>query len=196
VNDATLLARVDRLESLDAIRQLPCRYALAVDARDVDAWLALFVDDVDCGRRGTGREALRTFIEPGIRTFYRSIHQVCGHVIDFADPDHATGTVYCRAEHEAGGEWVVMAIIYYDTYERRENRWYFVKRQERHWYSADILRRPEAPFQLWERWAHRLPDLPEHFPTWQPFWAASGNEEIAALTTAPISRQGTNPTSE
>ena len=45
--DETLLARIDRIESTLAIQQLPIRYALAVDGRDIDAWLALFVDDVD-----------------------------------------------------------------------------------------------------------------------------------------------------
>lgn len=33
---ASLEARIDRLESLDAIRQLPQRYALAVDTRNLD----------------------------------------------------------------------------------------------------------------------------------------------------------------
>ena len=42
----TLAERLDRIESQLAIGQLPIRYALAVDARDVDAWLELFVPDV------------------------------------------------------------------------------------------------------------------------------------------------------
>ena len=29
-----------------------------------------------------------------------------------------------------------MQLIYFDTYERREGRWYFVKRSERAWYAA------------------------------------------------------------
>ena len=32
-----LEARIDRLESLDAIRQLPAKYALALDMRDMEA---------------------------------------------------------------------------------------------------------------------------------------------------------------
>jgi len=188
MNDQHLRDRIARLEALEAIRQLPCRYARAVDSRDIDGWLELFVEDVDCGRRGKGREALRSYIDPGVRTFYRSVHYVCGHVIDLVDADSATGSVYCRAEHEAGDEWVVMAIIYYDTYARRDGRWYFVKRDERHWYSADTLARPKSPFQLWARWAHRTPHLPERFPTWTGFWEGSTDEEIAALTCAPTPR--------
>ena len=51
---------------------------------------------------------------------------------------------------ERGDQWIVMAIIYFDTYERQGGRWYFVRRSEQHWYSADVLERPSAPdFQQW-----------------------------------------------
>lgn len=183
---ADLLARIDRIESRQAIGELPTRYARAIDARDIDAWLGLFVDDVDCGRRGKGREALRSWIDPGVRTFYRSIHLVCGQVVDFEDADNAVGTVYCRAEHEDGDRWVAMAIVYFDRYARRNGQWYFVTRAEKHWYSTDVLERPAPPFQQWDRWADRLPDLPGAFPTWAPFWARSSGEDIAALTGQPI----------
>lgn len=183
-----LAARIERIESRQAIADLPTRYARAVDARDIDTWLSLFVEDVDCGRRGTGREALRTFIDPGVRTFYRSVHFICGHVVDFDDTDNATGTVYCRAEHEDGDQWVAMAIIYFDRYVRRDGRWYFVQRREKHWYSTDVLERPGTPFQQWDRWAHRLPDLPADFATWAPFWAKSSDEDIAVITRQPVGK--------
>ena len=47
--------RIERLERVEAqleIGQLPIRYALAVDARDVDAWLDLFVPDRHCNDAG------------------------------------------------------------------------------------------------------------------------------------------------
>lgn len=190
VTQSSLLERLDRLESHIAIGQLPIRYALAVDSRDIDAWLELFVEDVDCGRLGTGRDALRKFIDPALRSFYRSHHQICGHAIDFVNADHATGKVYCRAEHEDGDKWIVMAICYFDTYARRNGKWYFVTRAEEHWYSADVLERPHAPdFQHWERWADRRPRLPGAFPTWAMFWSKSGEEELAALTRAPVGKR-------
>lgn len=182
---AELARRIHRTEARQAIGELPARYALAVDSRDIDTWISLFVEDVDCGRRGKGREALRAFIEPSVRTFYRSIHQICGHVVDFINDDSAKGTVYCRAEHEDGDRWIVMAIIYFDHYVRRDGKWYFVRRQEKHWYSADVLERPVPPFQLWDKWADRLPDLPGDFPTWQPFWDRMDRDGLAALTAQP-----------
>jgi hypothetical protein len=178
--------RLDRVESTLAIQQLAARYALAVDSRNVDSWVGLFVEDVDCGRYGVGREALRSFIDPGIRAFYRSVHFIGGHTIDFDGSDRATGTVYCRAEHEDGGRWVVMQLIYFDTYERRAGHWFFVKRSERAWYAADQLERPQdVDFHAWAK--HPLPmKLPRAFPTWAAFWGRSDPAEIAAITGHPI----------
>jgi hypothetical protein len=171
-----LAARIDRLESLAAIQQLPIRYAIAVDGRDLDAWVGLFVPDVHCGRKGRGHEVLRSIIEPSVRTFYRSIHQICGHQVTLDDTDHAHGIVYCRAEHEDDGKWVVMAIAYFDTYER-------------HWYAADWEERPTAPFTGWS--THDAPpDLPQHFETWQPFWAQDEAAHVARLTRQPADRLG------
>jgi len=180
--------RLDHIESTLAIQQLASRYALAVDGRDVDTWVSLFVDDVDCGRYGKGREALRGFIDAGIRAFYRSVHFIGGHTIDFEGRDRATGTVYCRAEHEDGDRWVAMQLVYFDTYERREGGWFFVKRSERAWYAADVLERPqEVGFHGWDK--HPLPmKLPDAFPSWEPFWKRSEGDEIAAITGLPVKR--------
>ena len=183
---AELASRIDRIESQLAIQQLPARYALAIDSRDLNTWVNLFVEDVDCGRYGKGREALLSFIDPTVRTFYRSHHQICGHVIDFIDDEHASGTVYCRAEHEDRGKWVVMAICYFDTYERRDGNWYFVKRSEKHWYSSDILERPTGPnFQRWPGGSDRPPTLPHDFPTWKLFWSKSEPSLLEELSTEP-----------
>ncbi|MGE2691218.1 nuclear transport factor 2 family protein [Mycolicibacterium pulveris] len=55
--------RLDRLESSLEIAQLPSRYAMALDARDLDAVVGLFVDDVDAGAQGTGRAALKQWYD-------------------------------------------------------------------------------------------------------------------------------------
>ena len=182
--DRSLSERLDRIESTLAIQQLPMRYALAVDARDIESWLSLFPADVDCGRRGRGREALRKTIEGPLATFYRSIHQVCGHQFDFQDADHASGHVYCRAEHEDRGRWIVMAICYFDDYVRVDGRWFFARRRERHWYAADVVERPRAPFHDWP--GHEVvPTLPEAFSTWAQFWERLGAAHVAELTEQP-----------
>ena len=82
MSDPALAERVERIEAHLAIQQLAIRYAMAVDARDLDAWVGCFRPDVDMGRHGAGREALRRYIDPMVRRFYRSVHQICGHRIE------------------------------------------------------------------------------------------------------------------
>ena len=162
--------RVQRVEARLAIGQLPVRYAMAVDSRDIDTWVSLFVPDVQVGRDQFGREALRDFIVPALRRFRRSVHQICGHRIDLADDDHATGAVYCRAEHEVDDRWIVMAICYFDDYRRVDDDWLFARRLERHWYAVDVNDHPQlVDFDSWRMTAP--PALPDLFPTWAPFWA-------------------------
>lgn len=106
-----LARRVDRIESLDAIRQLASKYSLAIDVRDLDALVALYVPQVKVGRGAQGRGALRDVFERVLRGFTTSSHQVQNHVIEFDDADHAQGLVTCRCEHEvataAGPQWVI-----------------------------------------------------------------------------------------
>jgi hypothetical protein len=164
-----LSARLDRVESRLAIGQLPIRYAIALDSRDIDAWVALFVPDVQVGRDQVGRDALRAYIEPVVRKFRRSVHQICGHRVDLVDGERATGAVYCRAEHEVGDRWIVMAICYFDEYRRVDGEWLFSRRREKHWYAVDVIDHPQlVGFDSWKLTAP--PSLPEFFPTWSPFW--------------------------
>ena len=184
-----LLQRIERIEAQLAIQQLPPRYAVAVDSRNLDALVELFVPDVDCGRWGRGRAALKQFYQPTLKDFYRSQHQICGHVVELTGPDQARGTVYCRAEHEDDGRWYVMAICYFDDYQRIDGQWCFRRRKERHWYSADHLERPNdgAGFQRWPRFAdeRHQPGLPQYWSSWQAYWQDAGEAAVAAVTRKP-----------
>lgn len=178
-NDRPLLARLACVEAQLAITQLPIRYALAVDQRDLDAWVDLFVPDVNMGRHGQGREVLREWISPRLAGFYRSIHQICGHRIDLGPvgasgaPETATGQVYCRAEHEVGDRWIVMGIRYDDVYRRVGDEWLFERRAERHWYKADVNERPQqVAFDSWVTIDKAPPALPHLEQAWGGFWRA------------------------
>lgn len=167
--DDEVLRRIDRLESLDAIRQLASRYALLLDRRDMDGLVDLFVPDIRVTRTEYGHEALRALLDGLARQFTTSVHLVGNHTIDFVDDDHAEGFVYCRAEHEYGDEWIIVMVEYSDRYERRDSRWLFTGRQERHWYAVDVLDRPTGPDK--NRWPVTGPHtLPDRYPTWQTYW--------------------------
>jgi len=186
--------RLARIEARLDIGQLPIRYALAVDQRDLDTWTGLFVPDVDLGRHGSGAEALREWIAPQLAWFYRSIHLICGHRVELGPdlpdggPLTATGQVYCRAEHEVDDRWIVMAIRYDDVYRRVAGQWLFERRHERHWYAADLTEHPQSVgFDSWG--TGPAPQLPGADPAWHAFWATQDGPRTRLPAVAPSSRK-------
>ena len=163
--------RLDRLESIEAIRRLVARYALATDSRDLDTLVDLFVDDVQVGADERGRDALRAFFGRSLREVGVTILFVGNHLIDFHDSDHARGVVYCRGEVQVDDRWVIQAIQYRDTYERRDCAWYFVRRKHLLWYGAEL---GESPLGLppadWPRHHTGTGELPEAWESWGEFW--------------------------
>ena len=59
--------RLDRLESLDEIRQLAAKYSVTLDMRDLDMHVNLFVPDVRVGKNGEGRQALKVWADSTFR---------------------------------------------------------------------------------------------------------------------------------
>jgi hypothetical protein len=169
----TLEERLDRMESLAAIGQLPSRYALAIDSRDMDSLVALFVPDVQVGRDASGREALKQWFTKTMRGSRTTVHVVANHIIDFDDADHAHGVVYCRDELERPerAEWEVGMLQYWDTYERVDGDWCFRRRRFHRWYLCDAMTRPSHGAGV-NAGTDTLSthQLPEAFDTWAKFW--------------------------
>jgi ketosteroid isomerase-like protein len=172
---ATVENRLDRMESHAAIRQLPYRYALALDSRDMDALVDLFVPDVQVGRDATGREALKEWFTNTMRRMRTSIHFIGNHIIDFDDADHAHGIVYCRDELErtATQEWEVGMLQYWDSYVRVDGEWCFQRRRFHRWYIVDALTRPSHGAGVDDGESGLTThQLPEAFPSWDRFWSS------------------------
>lgn len=186
----SLEARIDRLESLDAIRQLPAKYALALDMRDMDAMVSLFPADVRVGKDASGRQALRAYMDRTLRSpFTGTSHHIGGHVIEFDDLDHAHGVVYSKNEHETGDEWVIMQMMYADDYVRQDGRWYFARRLPLYWYATDLNKPPVGDRKM--RWPgtewvegnfHKL------FPSFGEFWAREGDHGGPVAEPAPLDK--------
>lgn len=169
---AALEARIARLEALDEIRQLAAKYAVALDVRDFDALVNLFVDDVGVPGKRRGREALRRWYDTQIRRslLLGSAHGVLGHVIDVHDAQRATGLVYSRNDLETRSAWVIELLAYLDSYEKRSGQWYFTRRTPLFWYQSDITDPPVGTAKM--RW----PGTTTHdgtfhhaFPSWEAF---------------------------
>jgi hypothetical protein len=180
--------RIDRLESLDAIRQLPAKYALALDMRDMDAMVSLFPADVRVGKDASGRLALRAYMDRTLRSpFTGTSHHIGGHVIELDDADHAHGVVYSKNEHETGDEWVIMQMMYVDDYIRLDGRWHFARRLPLYWYATDLNKPPIGDNKM--RWPgtewvegnfHKL------FPSYAEYWAREGDRGGPVAEPAPL----------
>ena len=187
---STLEARIDRLESLDAIRQLAAKYSLALDMRDMDAMVNLFEENVRVGKDASGRQALRAYMDGTLRSpFTGTSHHIGGHIIEFDDPDHAHGICYSKNEHETGDEWVIMQMMYADNYVRADGRWYFARRLPLYWYATDLNKPPIGEKKM--RWPntdwvegnfHKL------FPSFAEFWAREGDHGGPVPEPAPLEK--------
>ena len=172
------ISALERCIARDEIRQLAYRYAWAIDSRDVDLLVSLFVPDVRVGRDRSGREALRETWLASLSAIRVSILFVGNHLIDFSDADHAAGGVYCRGQIQDGARWIEQAIHYRDSYERRDGTWLFVRRVHRLWYGVETAERPlDQPPANWPERHDGRGTLPEEWSTWDAFWKnATGGE--------------------
>jgi hypothetical protein len=187
---SSLEQRLERLESIDEIRQLAAKYALALDMRDPDAWVNLFPADVRVSETETGREALRRWFDETMRSqFSGTSHHIGGHIIEFLDAEHAQGVLYSKNEHEAGAEWVIMQMMYFDRYERIEGRWYFRRRLPLYWYATDLNKPPVGERKM--RWPGREPyegGFHDLFPAWEEFWSRGPDPVAPVAPPAPLEK--------
>ena len=189
-----LAARIDRLESLDEIRQLAAKYSLSLDMRDLDAHVNLFAPDIRVSRDKVGRSHLKRWLDDTLRLqFTGTSHHIGNHIIEFDDPDHAHGVVYSKNEHETpcengDTEWVIMQMLYWDNYERIEGRWYFRRRLPCYWYATDLNKPPVGDDKM--RWPDRESyegAFHELWPSWKAFWAnPPTDEEPEVAEPAPL----------
>lgn len=190
MNDATLAERIERLESLDQIRQLPAKYALALDMRDMDALVSLFAPDVRVGRDTSGRQALRAYMDRTLRSpFTGTSHHIGGHIIEFDSPDRAQGIVYSKNEHETGDEWVIMQMMYADNYVRAEGRWCFARRLPLYWYATDLNKPPIGPNKMrWPDTEWVEGNFHKMFASYDEFWARDGDSGAPVAEPAPLDK--------
>ncbi|MBM4385942.1 MAG: nuclear transport factor 2 family protein [Deltaproteobacteria bacterium] len=165
----------ERLLAILEIQQLAHRYAVSLDARDLDKLVALYVPDVRVTRETSGREALRADFDRSLRAVGATFLQVGNHVVDFADDSHATGVVYTRGEIQDGGpdstRWIIHAIQYHDAYEKRDGRWLFARRKHLLVYGADLGTNPlTLPPANWPQSQTGRGTVPWSLESWQRFW--------------------------
>lgn len=167
----------DRALAFEQIRQLAARYSVALDARDLDALVALYVPDVRISSKLSGRDALRELMDTALRGIGVSFLNIGTHVIDIDEAgETATGVVYCRGEIQDGGrdsdQWITHLIQYHDSYTRLDGQWYFGANRK-HLLVAGY-EQASSPLGLppaeWPKNQIGMGSVPADLQTWQEFW--------------------------
>lgn len=127
-----IAARVQRLEDIEAIRQLKARYCAACDdGYDADRLAALFTEDAvwDGGRTfgvARGREAIRRHFQGASKRLTIARHQVMNPIIS-VNGDEASGQWLlfqpCTSASSQGERAMWLAATYADTYARAGDDW-------------------------------------------------------------------------
>jgi len=131
MSEPNLEERIQRLEDIEALKQLKARYAgYCDDDYDADRLAPLFTEDAiwDGGALGRceGREGIREFFAGASRLIPFAIHHVTNPILEI-DGDRATGRWYLwqPCVHSAGDQALWMAGRYDDSYRRENGEWRF-----------------------------------------------------------------------
>jgi hypothetical protein len=128
---------VTALLAREEIRQLPYRYAKAIEARDVDAMTELYSPKARFGTFGDGPQGLRELMTLSLDDTVFAVILVANHLIDIEGNNQARGEVWAHCFAQARAEGFVEQLIKYeDRYENCDGRWLFLHRRHRLWYGV------------------------------------------------------------
>jgi hypothetical protein len=165
-----------RLYDVHRIQQLAIEYAIAMDGRDLERVVGLFVPDVRTAH-GVGRAALGDQLDSAMRTSRLSVMSVSNHLITFDSDDGgaddlARGVVYCRAVADFDGTMVEQLIRYDDRYAVVDGAWKYRTRLHRLWWGVEMAERPlDQPPANWPTHHTGVGTLPDELPSWTEFWS-------------------------
>ncbi|OBI72467.1 nuclear transport factor 2 family protein [Mycobacterium asiaticum] len=165
-------AAVRNMLARDEIRDLPYRYAAAVEARDPDAMADLYVPHARFGRYGSGREGVQRLMSESMDSGVFAVLLVANHLIEFDDESNARGQVWAQCFAQTHGDGFVEQVIKYeDRYQLNQGRWRFLHRRHRLHYG---IARAESPMtQQAAEWPLRqvgVGDLPLTDPAFATWW--------------------------
>jgi hypothetical protein len=131
------------------LRELVDSYASAVDNRDTERFVSLFLDDgvlavyepdvPEAVVTFTGSDELGT-VTKLLQNFGTTFHLMANHLCKI-NGDMASGEVYCLANHllegDAGLINLCMVIRYFDTYTLTADGWRFAQRDVRRQWTEE-----------------------------------------------------------
>jgi uncharacterized protein (TIGR02246 family) len=184
-----LAARLDRLESKDAIRDIVTAYAIACDEHDMPRLMNLFTEDAcfdapNGSMVADGKAAIQTMFENTFKIRGPAYHWTHDTTLEINadDPNRATGLVLSHAETTPNGVVSIAAMRYTDEYLREaDGQWRFDKR-----IIAFLYYVPATEYSQGLNHADRVvmgdnrfkADYPEALPAWQEFIDNNGPLEL------------------
>jgi hypothetical protein len=156
----------------EQIRQLPYRYATAIESRDIDAMVELFSPTARFGVHGDGPDGLRRLMATSLEGTVFAVILVANHLIELDGDGTAHGQVWahCFAQTPADG-FVEQLIKYEDRYEFRDGRWFFLHRKHRLWYGIGHDESPlRQPAANWPDSQVGVGDIPLADPIFRAWW--------------------------
>ncbi len=131
---SSIEARLDALESREAIKELRARYAWYATRGDAAGVASLFTEDCvfdgpnGPGKRGVvhGRKALEDFLAPSIGTPGVVLPLIHNHLTE-VDGDTATGS--CVMETPGAPGFGHLVCQYLEDLKRIDGKWYFARRR-------------------------------------------------------------------
>lgn len=175
--DNALAARVQRLESLEAIRTLVQQYSLCVDDHDFDGIAQCFARrsryrSVDGLIDVSDREPIRDYFAHRMAALGPTCHVTHDHVmqIDPANLDQASGRLTSHAEVVVDGVPMFTCLRYADRYVLEDARWRFRERVMHFLYYCSLEEYPRILASRRRKvmaGKHRDADIPEGLPGWR-----------------------------
>jgi hypothetical protein len=149
--DATLLARLQKLEDTAALRRLVDTFSILADKKDVTQQMLLFtenavVESESGGQPGSsfkGRKEIGDAFSAFLKNFDTVYHMNGQHRVDLQG-DKATGTYYCLVvlvgQENGRPVRTTMGVYYDDEYVRRGDAWLIARRVSHFaWRSRDEM---------------------------------------------------------
>ena len=174
-----VLNRLDRLESIEAIRQLATVYAVACDEHDMTRLMSLFTADA------VFDSPTKTMVAEGqeqIEKMFVDLFKIRGPAfhwthdknitLDRNDCNKASGIIYSHAETTPNNVISLAAMKYLDEYERHDGTWQFSRREIHFLYYvpfSNYSRGLNNRLRVWVGDKAYPGDYPESLPAWQEY---------------------------
>ena len=148
--------RLEYLESRIALGDLVAAYGRAVDDRDWPSVGQLYCTDATFDAvegPATGRDAIIDYYKKRTAMFGVTYHYPHSLEVTEIDGDSAKGLVCAHAELAIGGKSFWVALRYYDTYKKEDDKWCFAERRVEQLYAMELRELPDQmDSPLRKRW--------------------------------------------